>query len=53
MPTLDGTIAIAGLPPHRGLIVSLCFYRVEVADAPAPHLHSLLDSVCPSPEVIT
>jgi hypothetical protein len=34
---LEGTIAVAALPPHRGLIVSLCFYRVEAADAPAPY----------------
>jgi hypothetical protein len=37
MAKLDGTIALAGLPPHRGLIVSLCFYRVEAADAPDPY----------------
>src|SRR5262249_51626682 len=37
MPKLEGTIAVTGLPPHRGLIVSLCFYRVEAADAPAPY----------------
>jgi hypothetical protein len=37
MAKLEGTIAIAGLPPHRGLIVSLCFYRVDAAEAPAPH----------------
>jgi hypothetical protein len=36
MARLEGTIAVAGLPPHRGLIVSLCVYRVEAADAPAP-----------------
>ena len=37
MAKLEGSIAVAGLPPHRGLIVSLCFYRVEAADAPAPY----------------
>jgi hypothetical protein len=37
MAQLEGAIEIAGLPPHRGLIVSLCFYRVEAPDAPAPH----------------
>src|SRR3954467_814124 len=37
MAKLDGTIAVSGLPPHRGMIVSLCFYRVDVADAPAPY----------------
>ncbi|MGL4422701.1 MAG: hypothetical protein ACRCZF_18675, partial [Gemmataceae bacterium] len=34
---LQGTIAVAGLPPHGGLIVSLCFYRVVAADIPAPY----------------
>jgi hypothetical protein len=34
---LDGKIAVSGLPAHRGLILSLCFYRVDDADAPAPH----------------
>jgi hypothetical protein len=33
----EGTITVAGVPPHRGLVVSLCFYRVESADAPAPY----------------
>lgn len=28
MAKLEGTISIAGLPAHRGLIVSLCFFRV-------------------------
>lgn len=37
MGKLEGMIAVTGLPPHRGLIVSLCFYRVAVVDAPAPH----------------
>lgn len=37
MGKLEGTIAVTGLPPHRGLIVNLCFYRVDTADAPAPH----------------
>src|SRR5581483_138349 len=37
MAKLEGTIAVAGLPPHRGLIVNLCFYRVEAPDAPAPY----------------
>ncbi len=36
MPTLDGTVALAGLPPHRGLIVNLCFFPVASADSPAP-----------------
>jgi hypothetical protein len=34
---VEGTIAVAGLPPHRGLIVSLCFYKVPTADAAAPY----------------
>src|SRR5688572_28898113 len=34
---LEGTISITGLPPHRGLIVNLCFFSVASADAPAPH----------------
>ena len=37
MPELQGRIAITGLPPHRGLIVTLCFFRVVAADAPAPY----------------
>jgi hypothetical protein len=37
MATLEGTIAVAGLPPHRGLIVNLCFFPVGAADAPAPY----------------
>ena len=37
MARLDGKIAVSGLPAHRGLILSLCFYRVDDADAPAPH----------------
>jgi hypothetical protein len=37
MATLDGTIAVSELPPHRGLIVNLCFYRVNAGDAPAPY----------------
>jgi hypothetical protein len=36
MAKLEGAIAIAGLPPHRGLIVNLCFFSVGAADAPAP-----------------
>lgn len=37
MAKLEGTLAVAGLPPHRGLIVSLCFFRVESATDPAPY----------------
>jgi hypothetical protein len=37
MAKLEGTIAVTGLPPHRGLIVNLCFFPVGAADAPAPY----------------
>ena len=37
MGNLDGTVSITGLPPHRGLIVNLCFYEVDGPDAPAPY----------------
>jgi hypothetical protein len=37
MAKLEGTIAVAGLPPHRGLIVNLCFFPVTAGDAPAPY----------------
>jgi hypothetical protein len=37
MARFEGTIAVAGLPPHRGLIVSLCFFRVGAAADPAPY----------------
>jgi hypothetical protein len=37
MAKLEGTIAVGGLPPHRGLIVNLCFFPVGAADAPAPY----------------
>src|SRR5689334_3798740 len=37
MDTLDGILSISGLPPHRGLIVNLCFSGVPAADAPAPY----------------
>src|SRR5262249_53282714 len=37
MAKLEGAIAVTGLPPHRGLIVNLCFFPVEAADAPAPY----------------
>lgn len=37
MAKLEGTISITGLPPHRGLIVNLCFFAVAGPDAPAPH----------------
>jgi hypothetical protein len=37
MAKLEGTLLVAGLPPHRGLIVSLCFLRVDAATDPAPY----------------
>jgi len=37
MAKLEGTIAVTGLPPHRGLIVNLCFFPVTADDAPAPY----------------
>ena len=37
MAKLEGTITLTGLPPHRGLIVSLCFFPVGTADASAPY----------------
>ena len=37
MAKLEGTLAVSGLPPHRGLIVSLCFFRVRAATDPAPY----------------
>ena len=37
MAKLEGAIAITGLPPHRGLILSFAFFRVATADAPAPY----------------
>jgi len=36
MATLEGTIAVTGLPPHRGLVVTLCLFPVGSADAPDP-----------------
>ncbi len=37
MGKLDGIVSITGLPPHRGLIVNLCFFEVSGPDAPAPY----------------
>src|SRR5689334_1550695 len=37
MAKLEGTIAVTGLPPHRGLIVSLCFFPVAAADTLPPY----------------
>jgi hypothetical protein len=33
----EGTVSITGLPSHRGLILSVCFFRVDAADTPAPY----------------
>jgi hypothetical protein len=37
MAIFEGSIAVTDLPPHRGLFVTLCFFPVETADAPAPY----------------
>src|SRR5262245_4091688 len=37
MAKLEGAIAVTGLPPHRGLIVTLCFFCVGSATEPAPY----------------
>jgi hypothetical protein len=37
MAKLEGTLSLGELPPHRGLIVSLCFFRVAAATDPAPY----------------
>jgi hypothetical protein len=37
MATLQGTVALSGLPPHRGLILSLNLFPVQAADSPAPY----------------
>jgi hypothetical protein len=37
MGKLVGTVSITGLPPHRGVMVAVCFYRVESEESPAPH----------------
>jgi hypothetical protein len=37
MGRLNGAVSITGLPAHRGMILSVCFYRVESADAPVPY----------------
>src|SRR5581483_6535020 len=34
---IEGVISLAGLPPHRGLILNLVFYEVGGPDAPPPH----------------
>jgi hypothetical protein len=37
MGKLEGAVSITDLPPHRGLIINLCFYEVSGPDAPAPY----------------
>lgn len=37
MARLQGMISITGLPPHRGIIIHLCFFAVVGPDAPVPH----------------
>ena len=37
MGRIRGTISLTGLPPHRGLILNVCFYKVSGFEAPAPH----------------
>lgn len=37
MNGLESTIVINGLPPHRGLIINLCFFAVGGLDVPAPY----------------
>lgn len=37
MARLEGTVSLAGLPPHRGLIIHLCFFAVTDADSPPPY----------------
>lgn len=37
MPTLAGTISLSRLPRHRGLILNVCLYPVEAADAASPY----------------
>jgi hypothetical protein len=34
MARLDGTVSITDLPPHRGVHLSVCFFRVPSVDAP-------------------
>ncbi|HVS35282.1 MAG TPA: hypothetical protein VMS17_06840 [Gemmataceae bacterium] len=37
MAKWEGAILITGLPPHRGLIINLCFFAVAKPDSPPPH----------------
>jgi hypothetical protein len=36
MAKLEGKIAVSGLPPHCGMIVSMYLFPVRSADAPVP-----------------
>jgi hypothetical protein len=37
MAKVNGTIRLSGLPPHRGLILNVCFYKVSGFEAPPPY----------------
>src|SRR5262245_44430130 len=37
MARLEGTVSIAGLPPHRGVSLEMCFFRVPGLETPPPH----------------
>jgi len=37
MSNLEGKIIISDLPPHRGLIASICFFGVAESSAPVPY----------------
>jgi len=37
MAAFQGTIAISDMPPHRGIIVNLCFFSVPEVDASPPY----------------
>ena len=37
MAIIEGKIALTGLPPHRGLIVTPCFFPVTGPSAPVPY----------------
>jgi hypothetical protein len=44
MALLNGRIVIEGLPPHRGILVSLTFVEVASADTPPPQGQALIDA---------
>ena len=35
--SLNGKVAVTGLPSHYGLIITVCFFAVEGPDAPVPY----------------